>query len=197
MTKHRQTVAVNQFVLRQVEGSGKTFCKDLTFQQIAEYAENQLNSNPNSIQPGYRDGVLLIQCETKMNSHFSSPMVKIDEDTKLEAIVTKRRDEEEPYIQIRAVEGKLIPTERVDLILYRQDVLVENNEQSTDADWELIAFQAVPKGMKDLPMGPVTMMRNQLELPGGTAANYSSEQWVESVNFWQQYAFLKPKELKD
>ena len=49
MTKHRQTVAVNEFVLRQVEGSGKTFCKDLTFQQIAEYAENQLNFNPNSI----------------------------------------------------------------------------------------------------------------------------------------------------
>tara|TARA_B100000700_G_C14934618_1_gene803632 strand:- start:249 stop:830 length:582 start_codon:yes stop_codon:yes gene_type:complete len=193
MTKHRQTVAVNKFVLRQVDGSGKTFSNKLTFQQIAEYAENQLNSNPNSIQPGYRDGVLLIRCEAKMNAYFSSPMVKIDEDTKLEAIVTKRRDEEEPYIQIRAVEGKLLPTERVDLILYRQDVLVENNEQSTDADWELIGFQAVPKGMKDLPMGPVTMMRNQLELPGGTAANYSSEQWAESVNFWQQYAFLKPK----
>ena len=46
MTKHRQTVAVNEFALRQVEGSGKTFCKDLTFQQIAEYAENQLNFNP-------------------------------------------------------------------------------------------------------------------------------------------------------
>jgi len=40
MTKHRQTVAVNEFVLRQIEGSGKTFSHDLTFQQIAEYAEN-------------------------------------------------------------------------------------------------------------------------------------------------------------
>lgn len=194
MTKHRQTVAVNEFVLRQVEGSGKTFCKDLSFQQIAEYAENQLNFNPNSIQPGYRDGVLLIQCEAKMNAHFFSPMIKVDDNTKLEAIVTKRREEEESYIQIRALNGKLLPTSRVDLILYRQDVLAENNEQTTEADWELIAFQAVPEGMEELPMGPITMMRNQLELPGGTAANYASEKWAESVNFWQNFAFLKPEE---
>ncbi|MAJ43140.1 MAG: hypothetical protein CMF96_00160 [Candidatus Marinimicrobia bacterium] len=192
MTKERQTVAVNEFVLRQVEGSGKTYSKDLTFQEIAEYAENQLNYYPNSIQKGYREGVLKIKCENKMNSHFYSPMVKINEDTKLEAIVTKRRKEERPYIQIRAIKGELLPTGRVDLILYRNDVLAENNEQSTDADWELIAFQAVPEGIDSLPMGSVTMMRNQLEDIGGTAAHYSSEEWVESVNFWQQYAFLKP-----
>ena len=194
MTKHRQTVAVNNFVLRQIVGSGKTFSNDLTFQQISEYAEEQLNSNANSVQPGYRDGVVLIQCEHKMNIHFSSPMVKIDEKSELEAIITKRRDDEEPYIQIRAINGELLPTERVDLILYRHDVLAENNEQTTNADWELIAFQAVPKGLDELPMGIVTMMRNQLKLPGGTTANYTSNQWAESVNFWQQYAFLKPKE---
>jgi hypothetical protein len=34
------------------------------------------------------------------------------------------------------------------------------------------------------------MMRNQLELPGGTKANYSSEEWAEAVRFWQQYASL-------
>tara|TARA_B100001029_G_C15063817_1_gene461356 strand:+ start:5506 stop:6087 length:582 start_codon:yes stop_codon:yes gene_type:complete len=193
MKKHRQTVAVNQFVLRQIKGSGKTYSKNLTFQQIAEYAENQLNLNPSSIQPGYRDGVILIQCEEKMNNNFASPMVKIDDNTKLEAIVTKRRDNEESYIQIRAIEGNLLPTGRVDLILYRHDVLIENEEQTTNADWELIAFQAVPKGLQDLPMGPITMMRNQLELPGGTAAIYSSEQWAKSIYFWQNYTILQSK----
>ena len=118
-------------------------------------------------------------------------MVSINEKTKLEAKVEKRREGEETYIQIRALSGKLLPTARADLILYRHDVLFENNEQSTDCDWELFAFHAVPDGLKDLPMGPVTMMRNQLELPGGTAANYSSEKWAESVNFWQKYAFKK------
>ena len=40
-------------------------------------------------------------------------------------------------------------------------------------------------------MGPVTMMRNQLCLPGGTKGEYSSKEWADSVNFWQTYALLK------
>ena len=191
MTKNRQTVGINEFVLRQVEGSGKTFLKNLSFQELAKYAEKVLNEYPKSIKPGYRDGVLLIECDNSMNKFFFSSMVSINEKTKLEAKVEKRLEGEETYIQIRALNGKLLPTARADLILYRHDVLYENNEQSTDCDWELIAFHAVPDGLKDLPMGPVTMMRNQLELPGGTAANYSSEKWAESVNFWQKYAFKK------
>jgi Protein of unknown function (DUF3228). len=39
-------------------------------------------------------------------------------------------------------------------------------------------------------MGPVTMMRNQLDLNGGTKAIYSSNEWAESVKFWQKYAPL-------
>ena len=82
----------------------------------------------------------------------------------------------------------------MEFILYRHDVLAENNENTTDAEWELISIQAVPEGVDQLPMGPVTMMRNQLELPGGTKANYSSEQWAEAVRFWQKYAALEPEE---
>ena len=43
MTKNRQTVGINEFVLRQVEGSGKTFLKNLSFQELAKYAEKVLN----------------------------------------------------------------------------------------------------------------------------------------------------------
>jgi hypothetical protein len=35
------------------------------------------------------------------------------------------------------------------------------------------------------------MMRNQLELPGGTKAKYSSEEWAESVSFWHKHAALE------
>ena len=79
---------------------------------------------------------------------------------------------------------------KIEYILYRHDVLAENDEQSTNAEWELISIHAIPKGVDKLPMGPVTMMRNQLELTGGTKAHYSSEEWAESVQFWQEYAAL-------
>ena len=98
---------------------------------------------------------------------------------------------EEPYIQIRALNGKNLKTEKVEIILYRKDVLDETNEASSGSDWELIAFHAIPFGIDEMPMKPVTMMRNQLELPGGTKAYYSSEKWANSINFWQKYALMQ------
>ena len=63
-----------------------------------------------------------------------------------------------------------------------------NKQQNVN---ELISFHALPKGVDFMPMGPVTMMRNQLELSGGTKGHYESEEWAKSVDFWQQYVVLE------
>ena len=188
MKKLHVCVTINEFVCRQVKRSGKTYADSLSFEQIAEHAQEQLASG--NYKPGYRDGVVLVQTDNNLLHHFVSPFVKIDEDTKLRAQLTQRRPEEETYIQIRALNGTLLKTGSVNLILYRHDVLAETNENTTDADWELISFHAIPEGITDMPMGPVTMMRNQLQLPGGTKARYNSDIWADSVKFWQEYAVL-------
>ena len=77
------------------------------------------------------------------------------------------------------------------MVLYSNEVLKENKENSTKYDWELISILSVPKGISEIPMGPVTMMRNQLNLKGGTKGKYSSNDWAQSVRFWQNYAVLK------
>ena len=179
-------VAINEFVTRQIKGSGKTYVDDLTFEEIVSHAEEQLSNG--HYTEGYRDGVILVQVDKKLIHHFICPLVKITEGTKLKATVVKRRPQEEPYIQMRALNGSLLKTGSVDLILYHHDVLKETNEESTDADFELISFHAIPDGIEKMPMGPITMMRNQLQLTGGTKAFYESEQWAQSVKFWQEYA---------
>jgi len=113
--------------------------------------------------------------------------------TRLISKIVRRQPQEEPYVQTRALDGDPVKTGKVELILYRHDVLIENNENTTSADWELISMNAIPEGLESLPMGPVTMMRNQLNLVGGTKASYSSSDWADSVNFWQKYAPLEPK----
>ena len=183
-----ETVSVNEFVRRQTKGSGKTYSDDLTFEEIASHAKEQLNKG--YYKAGYRDGVILVQTAKKLVHHFVCPFVRITEATTLKACVTKRRQEEEPYIQLKALSGAPLKTGAVDLILYRHDVLAETNEETSEASWELISFHALPEEIEDLPMGPVTMMRNQLQLPGGTKAYYESEKWAESVKFWQEYAVL-------
>ena len=184
-------VAVNEFILRQIKGSGKTYTNKLSFTEIAKHAQDQLKRGLYKI--GYRDGVILAEVSKELIHHFICPFVKITNHTKLKATLTKRRPDEDAYIQIRALNGTPLSTKKVDLILYRKDLLKENNENTTQHDWELISFHAIPEGVNELPMGAVTMMRNQLDLKGGTKAFYKSENWAKSVEFWQKYAILEIK----
>ena len=179
-------VAVNDFVRRQVIGTGKTYSSNLTFAEIADHAEAQMASG--NYKDGYRDGIRIVSGSAEIAKHFICPFTKIDNKTELKAEVVKRKPDEGSYIQIRAINADPLPTGKVEFILYSHDVLAENNEQTTDAEWELISIHAFPEGVDHLPMGPVTMMRNQLEQPGGTKAHYASAEWAESVRFWQQYA---------
>ena len=179
------TVGVNDFVKRQKINSGKTY-SFLSFEDIAKYAEKKLNKK--DFTKGYRDGVVIIKVEDELVTKFTCPFVKINDNSILKAEVSRRREEEEPYIRIKAKNGTELKAGSVDIILYRSDVLKETNEQTTNSDWELISFHAVPLGIEHMPMGPVTMMRNQLQLTGGTKGSYSSCQWAESVKFWQEYA---------
>ncbi|MCH7612079.1 MAG: DUF3228 family protein [Candidatus Marinimicrobia bacterium] len=190
-----QKVAVNDFVRRQVKGSGKTYSPDLSFEDIAKHAKEQMALG--NFKEGYRDGVRIVQCSLEMARHFYCPFARIDESSKLKAEVVRRRPDEEPYIQIRVINGDHLPSGKVEFILYRHDVLAENNEQSTEAEWELVSIHAIPDGVEPLPMGPVTMMRNQLEMPGGTKAHYTSEEWAESVRFWQRYGAISNTEEKE
>ena len=188
MEKLQACVSINEFVRRQVKGSGKTYADGLSFENISQHAQNQLSSG--NYMPGYRDGVVLVQTDKNLLHHFICPFVRITEETKLKATVARRRPEEKTYIQIRALNGIPLKTNSVDLILYHHDVLAETNEQTSNADWELISFHAIPESIPDMPMGPVTMMRNQLQLKGGTKAYYKSEKWAQSIKFWQEYAVL-------
>ena len=183
-------VGVNDFVKRQVKGSGKTYSKSMSFSDIAKHAQKQMNLN--LFSDGYRDGVRIVNADPSIIDDFVCPFVLINEETKLISRIVRRQNHEEPYIQTRALNGKLLEAGKVEFILYRYDVLQENDENTTDADWELISINSVPKGVSFLPIGPVTMMRNQLNLEGGTKAYYSSKQWADSIRFYQKYIALEP-----
>ena len=183
-------VQVNDFVKRQTKSSGKTYSEELSFDFFAKYAQKKLLKN--EFIEGYRPEVRIVKLENKYVHKVFCPYVRITKNTKLSAKLVKRRENEDSYIQIRAMNGDLVDTGSVNLILYRHDILLENNENTTNADWELISINAIPKGEKKMPIGPVTMMRNQLDLEGGTKAEYSSEDWANSVRFWQKYAVIEP-----
>ena len=183
-------VAVNDFVKRQTELSGKTFSNDLSFEFFANHAKDKMIKNEFLI--GYRKGVRIVTIDKKYVHKVFCPYVKITKDIKLVSKLVKRKENELPYIQTRAINGIPVKAGSVDLILYSHKVLLENDENTTGADWELVSINAIPDGEDTMPIAPVTMMRNQLNLAGGTKALYSTEEWAKSVQFWQKYASLNP-----
>ena len=65
------SVSINEFVKRQIKGSGKTYADGLTFEQIASHAQEQLANG--HYTEGYRDGVILVQVNKKLIDHFICP----------------------------------------------------------------------------------------------------------------------------
>ena len=101
-------VTVNEFVRRQIKGSGKTYVENLSYEEIAEHAEQQFKKG-HYIQ-GYRKGVIIVQVSSELIHHFICPFVKITEATKLKSKIIRRRPEEQPYIQVRALNGTPLKT---------------------------------------------------------------------------------------
>ena len=100
----KYTVKASSFVQRQIKGSGKSYSTTLSFDDIALLAESRLNKN--NFKDGYREGVVIVTLDESYSSEFICPLIKINGDTNLIAKYVKRRENEEPYIQIRARGGQ-------------------------------------------------------------------------------------------
>lgn len=129
---------------------------------------------------GYKDGVLLVPVPA---IGFFSGVVAVMPDTQLKAIFEARRNGEEPFVSVVAVGAEKLPAKYVELVLYRHDVLVENGEATTECAWELISINARATEGEEPPY-PTTMARNFLELPCGTKADYTAEQFAKSIAYW-------------
>lgn len=176
------TIAFNDFVKRQTENSQYTHY-DGTLEQLLV----MINAHFDTGHMGYRDGVWVIPLPP---SSFYSPMCKLDADSKLQTKFISRRDGEDPVQITTVLNGKKSKAKFVDAILYRCDILDENNERTTDATWEVISING--KLSEDEPMAPITMARNFLHEQGGTKAEFTAEQFAKSIWYWKDYAMYEP-----
>lgn len=135
-------------------------------------------------KPGYRDGVVLVPVPPE---RFWSSTTKVTTDTNLWAKFEARQNGEAPHLYVMARGGEKTPAVAVDIVLYRHDVLEEDNDRSSsEADWEIVSVNARVTEEEE-PMDPVTMARNFLHLAGGTRGTFTAEQFAKSIIFWSQH----------
>lgn len=178
-------VGINSFALRHTpESSFSHF--DGSFEELTALVEG----NFDKAEMGYRFGVLLVPVPA---TKFFTGLVEVTPETKLVAKLVQRASHEEPYIAVYAEGGQKSPAVSVNVVIYRHDVLMEDDDASTTAEWEIVAILASPLANSEaMPMDPVTMMRNFLHKPGGTKGEFSAMEFALSIEAAQRFVSMLP-----
>jgi len=185
-------VACGEFVKRQTPESGYSHFEG-TWEELEFLTTNTLLFLKHYVKPGYRDGVVLVEL---MPEKFRSAIVPLTEETKLTVNYAPRRKGEDPFLRVSA-KAKKQSAKHASVVLYRHDVLAENNERETDAEWEIVCIKARVTEEEE-PMDPYTMARNFLHLKGGTKGDFSAEEFAKSIVYWNSHCMTtgKPKWYK-
>ncbi len=146
--------------------------------------------------------------EAVCEGRFFTSIVKLESGMVVNSVVGIRPGGlpgEQPYLQSVVVGAKKTPTKWVDAILYHRDALKpeerswtppgQSEPELVEADWQVITVNAhITEG--DEPMTPQAMARNHaafFERPegvGGTARQFTAEQYMESQLFWGAHAMV-------
>ncbi len=137
-------------------------------------------------RPGVgRDNLSEVVVVPMPSARFVTTTVEVQPDQALSAQLFQRRPGEEPFVKVVA-SGKPQPAAFAQVVLYSHETLSKNKEESRRADWEVVSLVASP--VENEPMDPVTMMRNMRGKAGGTQVNYTTEQLLDSIDFWSRHA---------
>lgn len=161
------SIGVSEFVKRQSEDSTFTHYKGSWFDLIARTADQ---FKKGFYTKGYRDGVYLVQMpKWEVSSFLTFDAYPMFEGMKLDAQWARvpGREHEPAKLQVTILEPK-ISCRFVDIVIYRKDVLEEDGDNVTGADYDIVSINGRLK--KDPPpIDPMTLVRNYLHLKGGTA----------------------------
>lgn len=180
-------IAFNNFVRRQTADSSFSH-----WTISDEVLLNRVKCEFSKAKPGYRDGVILVPVDP---DGFFSSVIQLKAGDKLEGEFKARREGEDPRKTLYA-KGNKMPARMVDVVLYSKDVLADNSENSTSADWEIVSINASPeeRWRGELPIQPDTLIANHFQLSGGTATNMTDSEFVAalktSVLYWKDKAMV-------
>lgn len=192
-------IKASEFVKRQTRTSEFSYFDgpwEILEQLVIDFGEGHWRE-------GYRDGVMLVNLPIGNGSMpFYSAVVPITEDIEFETIFEARREGEKP-VKKSISYGKKVPAKNVDIVLYRKDVLEEDEldrDKLTGADWEIVSVNCSPYEY-DLPMTPTAKARNILASTdhpfgkGGSADTSSTAiDLAECIAFWNTHTMVREKE---
>ena len=208
MTSYKNdSVGLNPMVRRQTARSKFTHFEPATgdaFEELLKLIAACLAGDDASVTV-VRPDELIIKLrlpEAVCEGRFFTSIVKLETGMEVRSVVGVRPGGlpgEQPYMQSVVVGAKKTPSKWVDVILYHKDALKPEERGTVDADWHVITVNAHITEA-DEPMTPQAMARNHAaffnrsEGVGGTAREFTAEQYMESQLFWGAHAMVAGEE---
>lgn len=183
-------IHIAKFVRRQTQDSQYTHWI-LSDEDLLERIEAAFDRS----KPGYREGVLLVPIDPQ---GFYTSIVTLAEGDKLAGTFKRRVAKEDPRKSVVRDRGDTPlaelkqPAAKVDIILYRDDVLAEDKDD-TGHEWNIISVNAYPTE-EEAPIHPDVLIANHFHLSGGTKTNLTPEDFESklrvSVLYWKDKAMV-------
>jgi hypothetical protein len=191
---------INSFVRRQTLDSSFTHFEGTDVDLLARIERSE------KIEPGYRNGVVLVVLEGEDAENFFTGLVTLKEGDKLVGEFAARREGEVPRKSIRLKnetgaqrfdnnpQPNKQPCKRVDVVCYSHDTLAEDGDAESDKPWEIIALNGYPT-TESAPIAPNVLMHSHFHTDGGTATNMTPEEFEaalrESFLYWKDKALME------
>jgi len=179
-------ITVNRFAKRHIEDSRFSHFDGSWVDLL-----NLVRENWESSEPGYREGVILINVPSE---RFYSSVVELKEGDDLSGGYKPRKKGETPRKTLYTLGRNKSPASSAQIVLYSSAVLAESEDNDLspeEENWEIISINAscVAGGT---PMPPHTLMHNHFGSDGGTDTHLSDAEFVEmlreSFEFWKNKA---------
>lgn len=133
-----------------------------------------------------RDGVVIVPVRP---DRFCSGVVHLKEGDVLASTFAPRCVGEKAYTQTTVKRHKT-PAHQVSIVVYHHTV--PGLGPTTGQEWEVVSINAQTDA-EPQPIHPVAMMRNQLGLPGGSPALYTSDEFARATLYWTTHANVEAR----
>jgi hypothetical protein len=194
-------IVLDPFCYRQFDKTKSNIFINYDMKAFADKINDYYLNTPNCLKDGYAPFCkhIFIKNFTDMPANY----LKINEEyEKLIKTVYEARTEKELPVLRRYISFdslNLVPSDYLDIILYsKEQITIENKamgniDPNENIDYEYGIISVKPQNThNELPMDPITMMRNALGVnEGGSGIPLDREKYMDSVQFWSENVIIK------
>jgi hypothetical protein len=207
MTSHvKRFISLDKFCLRQFDPNfvGGTRITHLTPQEFLSRLD-ALQISEKDLRDGYAPFCKHVFIENIADCETSVLSIDASNEHLLRSGYVKRTERELPVLSRwfpkESVKQFIKRAKYLDLILYSREQVKRENEamgyaddtrtEDHDVPWAIVSIKAQDEDY-ELPMSPITMMRNALgKEEGGSGVPLDRLKYNESVKYWSEHAIVQ------